>query len=153
MDDVVFVIDGLFFFSFMKKKFCISYKIFGQKNTYQAYVLHDHSKIIDNWIFKLPKHKWEEPKNMIQFNFLPPYIIKLVIDVLHLLCMYVCFPLLIFRSEMFPSRRRYDLTTICPRDTYGSYLGLTWLSPASFMQMQKKVHYVDKSSMPKQKRP
>ena len=44
-------------------------------------------------------------------------------------CMYVCFPLLILRSEMFPSRRRYHLTTICPRDTYGSHLGLTWLSP------------------------
>ena len=27
--------------------------------------------------------------------------------------MYVCFPLLIFRSEMFPSLRRYHLTTIC----------------------------------------
>ena len=44
-------------------------------------------------------------------------------------CMYVCFPLLILRSEMFPSQRRYHLTTICPRDTYGSHLGLTWLSP------------------------
>ena len=27
--------------------------------------------------------------------------------------MYVCFPLLIFRSEMFPSQGRYHLTTIC----------------------------------------
>ena len=43
--------------------------------------------------------------------------------------MYVCFPLLILRSEMFPYRRRYHLTAICPRDTYGSHLGLTWLSP------------------------
>ena len=48
-------------------------------------------------------------------------------------CMYVCFPLLIFRSEMFPSRRRYHLTTICPRDTYGSHLGLTWLSPKNII--------------------
>ena len=47
--------------------------------------------------------------------------------------MYVCFPLLIFRSEMFPSRRRYHLTTICPRDTYGSHLGLTWLSPKNII--------------------
>ena len=34
--------------------------------------------------------------------------------------------LLTFRSEMFPSGRRYHLTAICPRDTYGSHLGLTW---------------------------
>ena len=46
---------------------------------------------------------------------------------------YVCFPLLILRSEMFPSRRRYHLTTICPRDTYGSHLGLTWLSPKNII--------------------
>ena len=46
---------------------------------------------------------------------------------------YVCFPLLILRSEMFLSRRRYHLTTICPRDTYGSHLGLTWLSPKNII--------------------
>jgi hypothetical protein len=29
--------------------------------------------------------------------------------------------------------RRYDLKTICPRDTYGSHLGLTWLSPKNII--------------------
>ena len=47
---------------------------------------------------------------------------------------YVCFPLLILRSEMFPSQGRYHLTAICPRDTYGSHLGLTWLSPKNIIQ-------------------
>ena len=47
---------------------------------------------------------------------------------------YVCFPLLILRSEMFPSRRRYHLTAICPRDTYGSHLGLTWVGSVSLLQ-------------------
>ena len=105
MDDVVFVIDGLLF-SFLKKKFCIynKKKTFGWKM--QMYLLLDHSKSIDNWIFKLPKHKWEEPKKMIQF----------------------------FTSIYYKVGNR---------------------CVASFMQMQKKkyIMYVDKSSMPKQKRP
>ena len=46
---------------------------------------------------------------------------------------YDCFPLLILRSEMFPSRRRYHLIAICSRDTYGSHLELTWLSPKNIV--------------------
>ena len=41
------------------------------------------------------------------------------------LCIFLCFPLLILRSEMLPSCRRYHLTTICPRDPCGFHLGLT----------------------------
>ena len=47
--------------------------------------------------------------------------------------MYGCFPLLILRWETFPSQGRYHLTAICPRDTYGSHLGLTWLSPKNII--------------------
>ena len=34
---------------------------------------------------------------------------------------------------MFPSQGRYHLTAICPRDTYGSHLRLTWLSPKNII--------------------
>ena len=49
------------------------------------------------------------------------------------LCMYLCFPLLILRSEMLPSRRRYHLTVICLRDTCSSHLGLNWLLPKNIV--------------------
>ena len=45
------------------------------------------------------------------------YTGKLQPDMYVCMFMYVCFPLLILRSEMFPSRGRYHLTAICPRDT------------------------------------
>ena len=40
-------------------------------------------------------------------------------------CTYLCFSLLILRSEMLLSQRRYHLTAICPRDTCSSHLDLT----------------------------
>ena len=58
MDDVVFVIDGILS-SFLKKKFCIcnTKKIFGRKIHRYMCLFLDHSKNIDNWMFKLSKHK------------------------------------------------------------------------------------------------